>query len=60
MFSLLDWLGDIGGLFEIFFISFSLIISIYHYKTFEIYMVRKLYKKKAGFLKSADEKEPKL
>ena len=47
VFSLLDWLGDVGGLFEILFIFFSLIMSVYHYKTFEIYMVRKLYKKKA-------------
>ena len=44
VFSLLDWIGDVGGLFEAMFIFFSIIIAAYHYKTFEIYMVRKLYK----------------
>ena len=50
VFSLLDWLGDVGGLFEIFFVFFSLVMGTYHYKTFEIYMVRKLYQKKANLV----------
>ena len=44
--SLLDWLGDIGGLFETFFVIFSVVINLYHYKTYEIHLVQRLYKKK--------------
>ena len=35
VFSLLDWLGDVGGLIEVLFISFSLVYVIFHYQTFE-------------------------
>ena len=35
VFSLLDWLGDVGGLIEILFISFSLVYALFHYQTFE-------------------------
>ena len=31
VFSLLDWLGDVGGLLEILFISFSLVYMLFHY-----------------------------
>ena len=60
VFSLLDWLGDVGGLFEIIFVFSSILVSIYNFQTFEIYMVRKLFKKKANIGKSTNETEPAL
>ena len=47
VFSFLDWLGDVGGLLEILFISFSLIYMAYHYQTFDEYLTAKLYRKKS-------------
>ena len=38
VFSLLDWVSDVGGLLEILFIGFSLIYMVYHYQTFENYL----------------------
>ena len=35
-------------------------MAIYHYKTFEIYMVQKLYKRKVETKKPKVEKEPEL
>ena len=50
VFSFLDWLGDVGGLLEILFISFSLIYMVFHYQTFEEYLTAKLYRKKGQVL----------
>ena len=47
VFSLLEWLGDVGGLLEILYISFSLLYLAFHYQTFEEYLVDKLYRKKS-------------
>ena len=43
VYSLLDWIGDIGGLLEAMFVIFSLLIAIYHYKAFEIHMIGQLF-----------------
>ena len=45
---MLDWIGDVGGLLEAMFVIFSLLIAIYHYKTFETYMVQNLFLRKAS------------
>ena len=44
VYSLLDWIGDVGGLLEAMFVILSLIIAIYHYKSFEIFMIHNLFK----------------
>ena len=44
VYSLLDWIGDVGGLLEAMFVVFSVLIVIYQYKTFEIYMIHNLFK----------------
>ena len=38
VYSLLDWVGDVGGLFEALIVISAVIIGFYHYKTFEQYM----------------------
>ena len=38
VYSLLDWVGDVGGLFEALTVISALLIGFYHYKTFEQYM----------------------
>ena len=38
VYSLLDWVGDVGGLFEAMSVIAALLIGFYHYKTFEQYM----------------------
>ena len=43
VYSVLDWIGDIGGLFEALSIIFGMLIGMYHYKTFEQYMAKKLF-----------------
>ena len=55
VFSFLEWLGDVGGLLEILFISFSLVYMVFHYQTFEEYLVEKLYRKKSFKFTEKDE-----
>ena len=55
VFSLLEWLGDVGGLLEILYITFSLIYIVFHYQTFEEYLVDKLYRKKSLNFTEKDE-----
>ena len=44
-YTLLDWLGDIGGLGEGLAIIFGAIIALFNYNTFEDHLVRQLYRK---------------
>ena len=55
VFSLLEWLGDVGGLLEILYITFSLLYMAFHYQTFEEYLVEKLYRKKSQNFTEKDE-----
>ena len=43
VYSLLDWVGDVGGLFEAMTVITAVLIGIYHYKTFEQYMAEQLF-----------------
>ena len=43
VYSLLDWVGDVGGLFEAMSVISGLLIAFYHYKTFEQYMAKNLF-----------------
>ena len=54
MFSLLDWIGEVGGLLEALFVLFSVLITFYNYKTFENYMVQNLYSKKNSDVKTQE------
>ena len=54
MFSLLDWIGEVGGLLEALFVLFSVLITFYNYKTFENYMVQNLYSKKNSDVKTKE------
>ena len=46
VFSILECLGDVGGLHEILAIIFGLIYGVFHYETYEEFMTSKLYRKK--------------
>ena len=46
VYSLFDWIGDLGGLLEGLSIIMAFILSLLHYKQFEHYMIEKLYSKK--------------
>ena len=52
VYSLLDWIGDVGGLLEAMFVILSVLIVIYQYKTFEIYMIQNLFKLKSPEIKN--------
>ena len=43
VYSLLDWIGDVGGLFEAMSVVFGLIVAAYQYKVLEQYLVRNLF-----------------
>ena len=46
VYSLFDWIGDLGGLSEGLTIILAFILSLLHYRAFEHYMIEKLYSKK--------------
>ena len=54
VYSLLDWIGDVGGLLEAMFVSFSILVAVFHYKTFEKFMVENLFLRKG----SVDDASP--
>ena len=43
VYSLLDWIGDVGGLFEAMSVVFGLIVAVYQYKVLEQFLVRNLF-----------------
>ena len=43
VYSILDWIGDVGGLNEGLIIIFSLVLGLMNYNTFEHYMIENLY-----------------
>ena len=43
VYSILDWLGDLGGLFEGLFLGCGLIMFIATYKAYDSYMVSQLF-----------------
>ena len=57
VFSLLDWIGEVGGLLEALFVLFSVLITIYNYKAFENYMVQNLYSKRKADVKTSNQRE---
>ena len=57
VFSLLDWIGEVGGLLEALFVFFSVLITIYNYKAFENYMVQNLYSKRKVDVKTSNQRE---
>ena len=57
VFSLLDWIGEVGGLLEALFVLFSVLITIYNYKAFENYMVQNLYSKRKVDVKTSNQRE---
>ena len=44
-YTLLNWLGDIGGFGEGLVIIFGFTIALFNYNTFEDHLVRQLYRK---------------
>ena len=48
VYSLFDWIGDLGGLLEGLSIIMVSILSLLQYRPFEHYMIEKLYSKKGG------------
>ena len=47
-YNILDWVGDLGGLFEGLLIFFSAIYAFLHYQTFNNFLVQKLYRTEEG------------
>ena len=48
VYSLFDWIGDLGGLLEGLSIIMAFILSLLHYRQFEHFMIEKLYSKRGG------------
>ena len=58
VYSLFDWIGDLGGLLEGLSIIMAFILSLLHYRQFEHYMIEKLYSKKKGVGDVDDNQKP--
>ena len=43
VYTALDWVGDLGGLFDGLSLIFSLVLAILTYKNYDTYMVAKLF-----------------
>ena len=43
-YNLLDWLGDLGGLKEAIVIVFGSIVGLFHYHTFDDFLVSNLFR----------------
>ena len=57
-YTLLDVLSDVGGVYNFFFASFSVLIGICNYNSFDNYMASRLFKiKKQNLNKSNDDDE---
>lgn len=52
VYSILDWVGDIGGLTEGLFVIFSMLLNFAQFNYFQHYMIEDLYKKKPKHKKS--------
>ena len=48
VYSILDWIGDVGGLNEGLFIILSIILGFVNFYKFEHFMIEHLYYKKEG------------
>lgn len=48
VYSVLDWVGDVGGLNEGLFIFFKVILSLFQYRALEHFLIEHLYLKDAG------------
>ena len=46
VYSILDWIGDVGGLREGLFILFSIIFGFLNFNKFEHFMIEHLYQKR--------------
>ena len=46
VYSILDWIGDVGGLREGLFIILSMVLGFLNYSTFEHFMIKNLYQKR--------------
>ena len=46
VYSILDWIGDVGGLNEGLYVILSLFLSLLNYNTFKHFMIEHLYIKK--------------
>ena len=55
VYSILDWLGDIGGLGEASFFLGTIFLGIFHYGKFEVMLIRELFR--AGSQKDDNEEE---
>ena len=45
VYSILDWIGDVGGLFEGLYLIFTMLIFIFKFNDFQHFLIELLYKK---------------
>lgn len=60
VYSLLDWIGDVGGLNEGLGIMLTLILSIVNFNNFEHYLVKHLYRKPEDPISDETSTQPAL
>ena len=57
VYSILDWLGDVGGLYEAFHIICGIFIYVVNFLKFENFMVSELFKKELDDEEGSDDKK---
>ena len=48
VYSVLDWVGDVGGLFEGLYILFKVISGFFYFRALEHFLIERLYLKARG------------